>query len=317
MEEYSWDDIPVGEELRLMPDKFQSDYVDALESINKLGAGSPYEIGYGTIIVVHAVNPEYLECTYFFDTLYRYHRATVDLPRSGFKAGFGSLDNGIASALFYDTVLHEKIAVRPNTIYAEIDVANATTPLRSGRFGGTLMVELRDTLDEIAEKYPQVVFFSYADGVILKGNWDAGYYSLGISPSYGPEEFMGVVFEASSVFERVLGLKAYSVLTQGANSYEDRENVHISGSGNHICLNSLGLPFANLSGIEHAARQNIREGIHLPAELYIDEDLLHSLQLDHAFKQKKPKYEYPSKMRTNRSYYIPMSRTEYQSNIKP
>jgi hypothetical protein len=60
-------------------------------------------------------------------------------------------------------------------------------------------------------------------------------------------------------------------------SYDDAL-LHVSETGNHISLNSLGPPFAQLQSIDQAARSAIRQVTHGPAELYIDSTSFRSIQ---------------------------------------
>jgi hypothetical protein len=70
-------------------------------------------------------------------------------------------------------------------------------------------------------------------------------------------------------------------------------------------LNSLGLPFAQLMAIESAVRKGIRDGVHAPADVYMDENFFRSLSLDYNFdKSRRPKHAYAAPMATGPSYYF-------------
>jgi hypothetical protein len=82
--------------------------------------------------------------------------------------------------------------------------------------------------------------------------------------------------------------------------------LHISSTNNHISLNSFGLPFAQLVSIERTARTAIKNGTHRRAELYMDEDFFHSLNLLHDLKKedcKRNNYQEPL-LGESRSYFI-------------
>ncbi len=72
----------------------------------------------------------------------------------------------------------------------------------------------------------------------------------------------------------------YGIFTQGTNEYYDDANLHISRNKNHICLNSLGIPFANLISIDETIRANIESHNHLRYELYFDEDFYFTLKFE-------------------------------------
>jgi len=103
-----------------------------------------------------------------------------------------------------------------------------------------------------------VSFISFADSLLLKSNWTVGHYESTVKYTYSPEVFFGLFDELRVLYREELGLEIYAVLTQGSNEYYDDDVTHISASGNHISLNSLGLPFAQLLAIDDAARTAIR-----------------------------------------------------------
>jgi hypothetical protein len=93
-----------------------------------------------------------------------------------------------------------------------------------------------------------------------------------------------------ALYRDALGLEIYGVFAQGSNEYYDDPLLHISKAQNHISLNSLGLPFAQISLIEAAARKAIKVGTHPRMEIYMDSDLFHSLM----FKNYQRKEAWPS-----------------------
>lgn len=96
--------------------------------------------------------------------------------------------------------------------------------------------------------------------------------------------------QLQTLYRDALGLEIYGVFAQGANEYYDDPLLHISKAQNHISLNSLGLPFAQISLIEAAVRKAIRVGTHPRMEIYMDSDLFHSLM----FKEYQRKDAWPS-----------------------
>ena len=83
----------------------------------------------------------------------------------------------------------------------------------------------------------------------------------------------------------MLGFDIYAILTQGSNEYYEEPLLHISNTQNHICLNSLGVPFAELLAIENAVKAAFKSGIHPPMQVYMDEQFYHSLQLKYEYKK--------------------------------
>ena len=150
-----------------------------------------------------------------------------------------------------------------------------------------------------------ISFISFADSLILKTNWDVGYFHKGIKCSYKPEKILLVIKELDRIYQEVLGLPIYAVLTQGSNEYYGEPLLHISKNRNHICLNSLGVPFAELLAIETAAKSAIKSGMHPPMQLYLDEQFYHSIQYKYEFKKNdKPKNSYSAIMKSSEPSYF-------------
>ena len=128
---------------------------------------------------------------------------------------------------------------------------------------------------------------------LIKSNWNVGDYKNDIEYSYSPETFIIVSQKVKDIYEETLGLETYAVISQGSNEYYDDPLLHISKTMNHVSLNSLGVPFAQLLDIDHAARSSIREGTHDPAEIYMDQQYFYSLKIKFEFdKDSVQNYEY-------------------------
>lgn len=114
----------------------------------------------------------------------------------------------------------------------------------------------------------------------------------------------------------MLGLEIYAILTQGSNEYYEEPLLHISNSKNHICLNSLGVPFAELLAIERSVKAALEEKIHPPAQVYMDEQYYLSLNFKYEFdKYSKPKNVYKAIMKTKPPYYFYSSCDELLNNL--
>jgi hypothetical protein len=175
---------------------------------------------------------------------------------------------------------------------------------------------LRDRLDSLAKKYKNILFISFADSLILKSNWSAGYFPKSIKYSYKPEIFLRIIKEIATIYSKVLGLEIYAVLTQGSNEYYDEPLLHISNSKNHICMNSLGVPFAELLAIAKSSELAIKNYIHPPSQIYMDEQYYYSLNFKYGFdKISKPKNVYEAIMKTGHPYYFYSSCDELLSNL--
>ena len=134
---------------------------------------------------------------------------------------------------------------------------------------------------------------------MLKTNWNVGGAGIGRTYDYEPERLLYLFRELRTVYREVLDLDIYGVFAQGSNEYYDDPLLHVAG--NHISLNSLGLPFAQIQAIEHAARTAIRAGKHGRFELYLDDSFFRSLRIAREGILSSP---YPPKMSTAAAEYF-------------
>jgi hypothetical protein len=122
----------------------------------------------------------------------------------------------------------------------------------------------------------------------------------------------------AAAFREEIDLAVYAAVAQGVNEYEDTALLHHSSSGNHLSLNSLGLPFAQLLAIDGAARAAIRAGEHGPSELYIDEHFYHSLRFRAGFdKAGLPRAGYRSPLAARPSHYFHTDLLTILQNLDP
>jgi hypothetical protein len=167
-----------------------------------------------------------------------------------------------------------------------------------------VLKELRTRIDKIAAVHRDACFVSFADSLLIKVNWSVGTFDTDINYTYEPELILRIIPELIKVFEDLVGLKIYAIATQGANEYYDESLIHISSERNHICLNSIGLPFAQLMAIDSAVQDALSNNRHAPAELYIDANLYHSLKFKHDFDKKaQPNFRYRAPMASTSNVY--------------
>lgn len=207
--------------------------------------------------------------------------------------------------IFVDHDWLEHLYLREYSVFALVDAIGVKNAIKNNDLNKVKLIQLRERIDELAEKNTDISFISFADSLILKSNWDIGYFHKGVKSSYNPEKFLHVIKELDRIYQEVLDLQVYAVLTQGSNEYFGEPLLHISKTRNHICLNSLGIPFAELLAIESAAKQAIRSGVHSPMQLYIDEQFYHSLKFKFSFKKnEKAKNTYSAIMKSHASSYF-------------
>ncbi len=195
--------------------------------------------------------------------------------------------------------------LRPYSAFALVDAIGVRNALARQEIDKHKLVELRRRIDLVAEQHLGVAFVSFADSLLLKSNYSVGTFDSNVKYTYEPEAIVKLLPQISKLYADVLGLRIYAAITQGLNEYYDDSLLHISASANHVSLNSLGLPFAQLLAIDGAARNGIRQCIHDPAELYLDEHFYHSLRFRFGFeKHAQPSVPYRSPLSETPSSYF-------------
>jgi hypothetical protein len=268
--------------------------------------GEEYEhVGYISYVVVRSVTNDTIELSWYPNGHNRYHEVRVRLPRSGFVNYVDQPGYGEKPHLFVTSEWMESLSYRNYCLFALVDAIDVKDALTKGTLTQPKLTELRRRVDEIAELYPETSFVSFADSLLLKTNWTVGTFDSRVNYTYKPEDFLEPIAEVRRAFKEVLSLESYAVLSQGSNEYYSDPELHISSSKNHISLNSLGLPFAQLRSIDESAHRAIKNGIHGTFDLYMDEEFYHSLRFEFGFdKNAQPTHEYPSSMSTGQRCYV-------------
>jgi hypothetical protein len=305
---YLFDEVPLNEDLDLMDEKWMAEYEKALvKSVDETGE-SAYSVGYYSAAVARAIGPDSIELSWYPNTYDRFHQMRILLPRSAFITCAGSWQYDYKPVMFVRGDWLTNLYLRSHSVFALVDAINVKKALSSGTLTRPKLIELRDRIDTIAAANPTVAFISWADSLLLKSNYSVGQYDSPVKYTYEPEKILRLLPDIKEAYRDVLGLGIYAVITQGSNEYYDDDLLHISGSGNHISFNSLGLPFAQTQAIEHQARLASKKGIHPPADAYLDETFYHSLRFKDGFeKNAESKFPYDAPMATGPTFYFPLS----------
>lgn len=305
-ETFSLDDLPLQRDTYIMDEVYMVEWAN--EWIKVFGGddkASPYEIGYITPVHIAQVMPAGADISWYANTNTRFHEVKTFLPRDAFVAAALAYEYEKRVSVFVKSEWLRKLHLRSNSIFAMIDAVDMTNAIRDGAISREKVIDLRERLDEVAARNPFISFISFADSLLLKTNWTAGMVDTDVKYDYVPESLLILFQELQTLYRSTLGLEIYAVFSQGSNEYYDDPLLHISKSQNHISLNSLGLPFAQISQIEGAARKAIRNRDHPPMEIYLDEDLFHSLMFkDYARKEGWPNAPYKPRMTTETGRYF-------------
>ncbi len=316
IDKYGFDDVPLNQDCMLMSEQFMEEFSASL--IKMLGEHevNPYEVGYVGYVAVRNINTNSIELSWYPNIHTRFHEVSISIPKDKIKACVGCWRYDIKPYIFIDHEWLEHLYTREYSVFALIDAIGVKNAIRDNLLTKEKLIKLRDMIDALAEQYRDISFISFADSLILKSNWSVGYFKKGIDCTYEPEVFLAIIEKIQGIYRDVLGLEIYAVLTQGSNEYYNESLLHISPTSNHICLNSLGLPFAELLAIEGAAKAALKSKVHKPAEIYMDEQYYHSLKFKYGFnKNNKPKNVYKAIMKTEDPYYFYSSLTVLLRNL--
>ena len=266
---------------------------------------NPYEVGFVSPVAIRKINTHSLDLSWYPNTFTRFHEVSISLPKDKVKVCAICWEYDIKPYIFVDHEWLEHLHLREYSVFALVDAIGVKNAIRDNILNKEKLIELREKIDELASNQKDISFISFADSLLLKSNWDVGYFKNEIKCSYSPEKILYVIKELDRIYQEVLGLKIYAVLTQGSNEYYGEQLIHISKTNNHICLNSLGVPFAELLAIESAAKAAIKSGVHPPMQVYLDEQFYHSLKLKYKFKKNdKPKNKYSAIMKPCKPNYF-------------
>ncbi len=305
---YRFDDIPPGMDLSLMDVKWMEGYMAALVASIHETEDSSSTIGYHAYAAVRAIDDDFIELSWYPNIFDRFHEVRITLPRAAFVSCIASWQYDYKPVIFVYGNWLTQIFLRKYTVFALVDAINVKRTLSSGELNRQKLVGLRNRIDSIARENPSVAFISFADSLLLKSHYTVGQHDGDIIYTYQPEKILRLLSDIQNVYHEVLGLNIYAVLTQGSNEYYDDELMHTSVSGNHISLNSLGLPFAQLQKIEYAAREAIKAKRHEPVDTYLDETFYHSLRFRFGFdKGALPKFCYDAPMTKEPCSYFPVN----------
>ena len=80
--------------------------------------------------------------------------------------------------------------LRSYTIFAGlIDAVGVKAAIRSNVLTRNRLVRLRDRIDDMARRYSDVWFISFADSLLLKSNWTVGHFESSVKYTYRPGDF--------------------------------------------------------------------------------------------------------------------------------
>jgi hypothetical protein len=274
-----------------------------------------YSVAPGTVMIIDARAAQMLEITLYF-VHSRHHRVKVTLPRSEFVTAAGRSSHDVDPYVFVRGDWYDKLHLKRYSVFALIDAIGVKKLLAEGKLTPERLLTLRDSIDKIAGDHAEVAFVSFAENLLLKSDWTIGHYERGVQYTYAPESLLKLLPLIREAFRVGLGLEMYTVMTQGANAYDESSPLHLAPSKNHVSLNTLGLPFAQLMAIDRSASEAIRTACHPPCDLYLDSTVFYSLRLRSGFDRAKlTAYQYASRFAGGETY-VCIGVDELLSNLR-
>lgn len=316
IERNSIEKIPLDQDCYLMSDIHMEAFIGEITKITQGKQGNPYQIGAVAYVAARIINQASIELSWYPNTYTRFHEISISLPKDKFVACVECSAYDFKPYIFVNDAWLKEIYSRQYSSFALIDAIGVRQAINDGKLNKKLLLALRDRIDDLAKSMESISFISFADSLILKNNFNINCIENTSVYSYAPEQLLLAIQELDKIYQSILNLQIYAVLTQGSNEYYDEPLLHISKTKNHICLNSLGLPFAELLSIEQEAKKSIKNDVHPPAQLYMDQQFYHSLNFNHEFHKKSvPKNKYKAIMRESNSYYFYSSCSKIIENL--
>jgi len=314
---YSLTEVPCNRDLYLMDEKWLKGYEASMLGTFE-GNSSDEPTGYISYVAVRHADEYGLDLSWYPNALGdRFHEVRLWLPKSQFITCVGCEQYDEKPHIFVKSGWFNDLYRRPFSTFALVDAIGVKDALRRERFDKEALADLRAGIDRIASQHSDVFFLSFADSLILKSNWTVGAFDNDVPYTYEPEKVLRVIPEIAGTYKSVLGINIYAVATQGANEYYDKTLQHISSEGNHVCMNSMGLPFAQMFAIERAVKNAIANDLHKPTELYLDSRLFNSLRFEYGFKKSDhPKFPYSSPISEIDNYYLATDLATVLGNIR-
>jgi hypothetical protein len=315
---FSFEEIPLDQDIYLMDEKYLIEYEQMMTHYLSDPKNNDYEaVGCVSFVAARKILTNSVELSWYANVSDRFHEISIILTKENFVRCIGCWQYDEKPRVFVKGDWLNSLYARSFSVFAMVDAIGVKQYLEEDKLTTEMLSSLRDRIDALASEYTSISFISFADSLLLKSNWSVGAHDNDVTYSYAPELFIKLSAQISTIYQECLGLPTYSVITQGQNSYYDDNLLHISESKNHISLNSLGIPFAQLMDIEHTARANIRSKEHLPAEIYMDSQYYNSLSFNFDFKKnEKPKAFYSTKMVSKDCEYYFNSAAVIMANLR-
>lgn len=187
IDKYAFEEIPLDRDCFLMSEIYMKEYEEAMTKMLRGEECNPYEVGYVSPVAVRKINDNSLDLSWYANTHTRFHEVSITLPRDKVRVCVGCWQYDQKPYIFVDHEWLEQLHIREYSVFVLVDAIGVKEAIRNNQLTRDKLIQLRERIDELAESHKGVSFISFADSLILKSNWDVGYFPKGIDCSYRPE----------------------------------------------------------------------------------------------------------------------------------
>jgi hypothetical protein len=289
---YELDNLPTNRDCFLVDERHIGEFEDRWLSINNGGEGwqESYLV---TLAAVRRSDDLGASLSCYFDNVRRRHEVAVSLPRDSFVACVECSGYDCKPHIFVKSGWIRQLYARFYSIFCYVDFIGTKRKLHSGSLGQKELHALRDVIDGFAKNHPSICIVSFADSLWMKSSWVSGDFLRSVESTYCPEKMLFALNDLAGLCMKLHKMAFYSILAQGSNEYCSESGMHTSSSGNHVCMNCLGPPFALAFDIDKAARELDEQE---RREVYMDNLFFMSLRMDAQCRQRFARHEYESAM---------------------
>src|SRR5580692_4452402 len=203
-DKYDFDNIPLNTDIYLRDEIFISGYEASLLKVNNAEEWVP--VGEVSFVAARRVNKSSIELTWYPNTFDRWHALSIILPRKQIVVCVGCSNYDEKPSIFVKGEWLKNLHLRSNSVFGLIDVDGVKSAILEGALTRHKLRLLKRRMDELAGRYRKISFISFADSVLLKSNWTAGHFKMGVKYTYEPEIFIHLFKEIQTVYRVVLKL---------------------------------------------------------------------------------------------------------------
>jgi hypothetical protein len=173
---YQAEEIPLNTDLYLRDEVFIDEFESSLLKVEN--GGEWVSVGYVSYVAARRVNAFSVELSWFPNISDRFHELTIILPRDEIVVCVGCNTQDEKPVLFVKSEWLKNLCLRTHLVFGMIDAIGIKHAIIEGRLTHEKLLVLRSGIDELAGRFNEVSFVSFADSLLLKSNWTVGNFSI-------------------------------------------------------------------------------------------------------------------------------------------